>query len=392
MPLNRPLFRIQCPSYFDGYTHHPEGACFVIQNGIIVAIEPLAESSNIQEYWCPGWVNLHAHLELTHLFQKLPQKVPFPDWVQSLQAITRSWSPADFCHSFQQGLDQSLSYGVTTLYDVGNAHAAAENSSIRLFPLPEVLGWPNPSTLYNEPCVPHALYSTHPQRIAHAIQSCQKNGYPWSIHLAESQAEQDLLTQGEGPFRSFLDMRFPHHPFQGVGARPFARLQKIFQEWSLSHSPGFIVHGNFLNPQELQNMATHGWPLVHCPQSREWFGHPLPDFAECRQQGVDLCIATDSLASAHSLDPRAQLRTLEQHSPGFFSAEQKLSMISGIPGQYLGNVGRLQVGSPADFVCLRLPPGTPPSHLPEIALLPSATILSVWVQGQPLFHAKDSKP
>lgn len=353
MPLNRPLSRLLCPSYFDGYTHHPEGACFVIQDGWIVAIEPLTDRSNTQEYWCPGWVNLHAHLELSLLFQKLPQKVPFPDWVQALQAITRTWSPADFRHSFQQGLDQSIAYGVTSLYDVGNAHAAPHDPQLHLYPLPEVLGWPNPPTQYNDPCVPHALYSTHPQRLALAIQSCQNKGWPWSIHLAESQAEQDLLTLGQGPFRSFLDARFPNHPFQGVGERPFARLQHVFQEFSLSHSTGFIVHGNFLNPQELQTMASYGWPLVHCPQSREWFGHPLPDFEACQQQGVDICIATDSLASAHSLDPRAQLRTLEQHSPGFFSAEQKLAMISGIPGQYLGKGGASRWAPPLIlFACV----------------------------------------
>lgn len=386
-----PASRIPCPSFFDGDAHRPEGGVLVIQDGIIVAIEPLEARPPSTFYWCPGWVNAHAHLELSALQGLLPQKAAFPEWVSALQCHTRIWNAEEFTRSYADGLRQAWAYGTTTLYDVGNAGvvSAAVPGQPHLWAMREVLGLSPPTQEYTTPVVPHALYSTHPKRIAQAVASCQQSNIPWSVHLAESLAEQEILTEGTGPFRPWLDARVPGHPFTGNGEKPLARWLRALDSAALGHTQGFVIHGNYLDAEELRTVAKRKWPLVHCPQSRAWFGHAAPDWTIWKSSGVDLCVGTDSLASAHSLDPRAQLRTLRTLAPHAFSPEELLRSITATPGKYLGGTGRIALQAPADLVCLRLPAGVSLERIPEAALDETTTVHSVWVDGIETLFDKD---
>jgi len=363
-----------------------------LQEGRIAQVEPLLQAADPRFYWCPGWINLHSHLELSSLQGKLPQGVSFPDWVTALQEQTQNWSTTDFQHSFAQGYQQAWRAGTTSIYDVGNRCEARYThiQGPRVRAMHEIIGLSPPSEPLQRPSVPHAIFSTHAERVIQALQSCIDATLPWSIHLAESEAEQELLTQGSGPFRAWLDQRIPTHPFRGTGPRPLARLQGILDPVGLGGTHGLIIHGNFLDTTELRELAKRNWPLVHCPQSRAWFSHPLPDWNKWKQAGVDICIATDSLASAQSLDPRAQLRTLREQSPNCFTPEELLRMITSIPGRHLNRSGRIVADVPADLVCLRLPEGVAPDRLPEAALDPETRVHSVWIQGIETIFDKDT--
>lgn len=392
MPQSMPPLQIHCASLFDGVNHSPHGHTLVLHEGRIAQVETSHLAADPRLYWCPGWVNLHSHLELSSLQGKLPQGVPFPDWVTALQEQTQSWSTTDFQRSFAQGYHQAWSAGTTSLYDVGNRYEAryAHANGPRLWALHEILGLRPPSEPFQRPSVPHALFSTHAERVIHAVQSCIDATLPWSIHLAESEAEQEILTQGSGPFRTWLDQRIPTHPFLGNGARPLARLLGILDSAGQGCTHGLIIHGNYLDISELRELAKRDWPLVHCPQSRAWFSHPLPDWNTWKQAAIDICVATDSLASAQSLDPRAQLRTLREQSPNCFAPEELLRMITSIPGRHLNRSGRIIAGATADLVCLRLPEGVAPERFPEAALDPETRVHSVWIQGIETIFDKDT--
>jgi imidazolonepropionase-like amidohydrolase len=72
---------------------------------------------------------------------------------------------------------------------------------------------------------------------------------------------------------------------------------------------------------------------VHCPQSHEWFGHKEPDFEMWKKSRVDICIATDSLASASSLDLMEQVKTLFRRYPKAFTYEEAMAAITTTPGK-----------------------------------------------------------
>jgi cytosine/adenosine deaminase-related metal-dependent hydrolase len=238
-------------------------------------------------------------LELTNLAGKLPRNKPFFEWLAEFRKHVEAWTKDDYRASYIKGLELSKNAGTAIIYDVGNQMSEPANS--QLYSMHEVIKEPLPF-----PCTPHSIYATPPELVKLCVRQCRAAGVPWSIHLAEFD-ESDR-------FCDFL---------------------KIFNDELELVKNGFIVHGNFLTESDLDFMAKNNIALVHCPQSHEFFGHKDPDFEMWKHSGVDICIATDSLASASSLDLTEQLKTLFRRYPKAFTKEEALAAITTTPGKYL---------------------------------------------------------
>jgi len=249
-------------------------------------------------------INAHCHLELTSLEGKLPRNKPFYNWLAELRKQVANWTREDYQASYLKGIELSQKAGTKIIYDVGNQLSEpppSNNSQLKILPMHEIIKQPLPP-----PCTPHSIYATPPELVKQAVKSCVKAGIPWSIHLAEFD-ESDR-------FSDFLE---------------------IFSDEPLLVKNGFIIHGNFLTESDLNFMAKNDIALVHCPQSHEWFGHKDPDFEMWKKSGVDICIATDSLASAGSLDLMEQIKTLFRRYPKAFTHEEAMAAITTVPGKYL---------------------------------------------------------
>ena len=261
-------------------------------------------------------INAHCHLELTNLAGKLPRNKPFFEWLTELRKQVANWTKEDYQASYRKGLELSNAF----VYDVGNqmsepsSRASAgygegalqKQSGMHFIAMHEVIKQPLP-----EPCTPHSLYATPSELVKLSVRSCVKAGIPWSIHLAEF--------DDSDRFSDFLD---------------------IFKDEPELVKNGFIIHGNFLTETDLHFMVKNDIALVHCPQSHEWFGHKDPDFEMWKKSGVDICIATDSLASADSLDLMEQVKTLFRRYPKAFTQEEAMASITSVPEKYLAKTMR----------------------------------------------------
>jgi len=252
-------------------------------------------------------INAHCHLELTSLAGKLPRNKPFFEWLDELRKQVANWTKEDYRASYLKGLELSNAF----VYDVGNQMSEPQYSQFSILnsqfiAMHEVIKQPMP-----EPCTPHSLYATPPELVKQSVKSCVMAGLPWSIHLAEF--------DDSDRFSDFLD---------------------IFKDEPELVKNGFIIHGNFLTESDLHFMAKNDIALVHCPQSHEWFGHKDPDFEMWKKSGVDICIATDSLASADSLDLTEQIKTLFRRYPKAFTQEEAMAAITSVPGKYLAKTMR----------------------------------------------------
>jgi cytosine/adenosine deaminase-related metal-dependent hydrolase len=246
-------------------------------------------------------INAHCHLELTNLAGKLPRNKPFFEWLAELRKQVETWTKEDYQASYLKGLELSKNAGTKMIYDVGNKMSELKFSG--LFSMHEMIKEELPL-----PCTPHSIYATPPELVRLGVRQCREAGEPWSIHLAEF--------DDSDRFKDFLE---------------------IFVDEPEVVKNGFIVHGNFLLESDLSFMAKNHIALVHCPQSHEWFGHKDPDFEMWKSSGVDICIATDSLASASSLDLMEQVKTLFRRYPKAFTHEEAMAAITSTPGKYLSS-------------------------------------------------------
>jgi len=367
--------------------------------GKITSIQSVAPVDNALLVM-PGLINLHAHLELTKLRGLLPQNVSFPAWVSVLKSLTQAWQQEDYEESVRLGLAEMLATGTTTVLDVGNRKAnwhQVETSPLRLYAMLELIALdpaiglerfnnacqelPLPASFGCRGLSAHAPFSCAPELMNAIAKFCKQHEQPFTMHLSESQGEQDLYAFAGGEYRPWIDAVYAAHSFK----EPIGGGSQVLR-WLDLPAANVIVHGNALHTGELAWLAEQGLGLVHCPQSARWFGHPDLNVQACVEHGVKLCIGTDSLASADSLSLWDQLREFRGKHP--FAVESLLAMVTRVPGEVLdplGFLGVLRKKARADFIVLQAPADFDGSNVEDSnwswILAPETRVQDVFVNG-----------
>ena len=159
---------------------------------------------------------------------------------------------------------------------------------------------------------PHAPYSVRPDLLKHAVGLARTAARPIAMHLAESEAELELLTDGTGEFRELLiEFGIWRDGLFGGGGRP--------KEWleALADAPhSLIVHGNYLAEDELQFLAARPqMTLVYCPRTHAAFGHRDHPWRRLLELGGSVAFGTDSRASNPDLSLFAELQFVAEQQP-----------------------------------------------------------------------------
>lgn len=267
----------------------------------------------------PGFVNAHAHLELT-LHGSIPADEGLFPWLDVVAERSRRLHGEEGVAGFARAADE----GARLLAESGAAAVAdtslwgvraeaelltlvcreflafAEDGADRPFfasacaGLEEDVRQGLPSALQ-----PHALYTVHPSVVRLSGERARALRRPLAIHLAETVDEVELFASGGGPLRDFLERHGADAEafLEGAGTTPWRRLE------SLGCARGAVCfHGNYLGREDWPRLALHGASVVYCPRSHRHFGHtPHPAGAMLRA-GVNVGLGTDGLVSNEGLD------------------------------------------------------------------------------------------
>lgn len=335
----------------------------------------------------PGFLNLHAHLELAPLYGKIAPRLPFAEWLRQillllpgLNATTRAASILDSSRSAAESGTTTI---VTILSDPRSLAGLAgtlprvwwalEFMDLHGDPQAEkqmdrLAAWlsRHPGCPWHAAISPHAPYSASTDLYKDCARLARDLRIPFTTHWAESAEEQELFRSGGGALRPLL----PDTWTPGS----LSDRSRAFPNRSL------IAHGNHPGKDDLGHLGTCGGLVVHCPTSHAWFGREPFPLRQFRQHRIPVGIGTDSPASSEnrSFDLRIEARTFRQTHPEVPLSEI-WSMLTTLPAQALGQEGRLgclQPGAQADWVGWKLDPVADPIG----AILESTTpadILSV---------------
>jgi cytosine/adenosine deaminase-related metal-dependent hydrolase len=155
----------------------------------------------------------------------------------------------------------------------------------------------------------------------------------------------------------------------------------------------FGIHLNGLDEQEMGVVAGCGMSVVHCPSSHEFFDHPPFGLEQLLARGVNVCVGTDSLASAPggaTLDMFAELRALRRAFPRL-SAETILRMatVNGAKALHAADrLGTIERGKWADLIALRLPPRTRNTDVYELVVSGQLPLCFAAIHGELIRGAK----
>jgi cytosine/adenosine deaminase-related metal-dependent hydrolase len=329
----------------------------------------------------PGLVNAHTHLNLT-VMRGFLEDLPFFDWVRTLTAASREvLSDEDFADSATLGIAEGLANGVTTFADTEPGDAAFSamlRMGVRGIAYREVFG-PDPAhcdasltTLKDQVAAmqpratelvrvgvsPHAPYSVSDALYRAVATWAESERLPVAVHIAEGEAEQQLVTRGEGLFAEFLRSR-------EIAVVPRATSPiALLRETGLLRAGTLLIHGVRVSPEEVHGIARAGCGVAHCPASNARLGHGIAPLGEYLRAGTRVGLGSDSVASNNRMDILEEARlasTLQRtlgrrHDAVNARAALRLATLGGAEALRIDDeVGSLEIGKQADLVVWRLP-------------------------------------
>ena len=348
----------------------------------------------------PGFVNTHAHLELTDFQSRLNRYTSFTNWLSQLITQRRAWNMETLVSSIHKGIALSLSSGTTTVGDIssmGIATSAAANDSLRkvifkesialspsqagqnIAEMERALDSTESSDLSFKGISPHAPYTVSGKLYGGLAELSSNRNIPLATHIAETEAEIEFLQKGSGEFRDFL---------QAINALPSDWHPPGLSPISYLHSLGvlgplcILIHCNYLDWESIATIADSGSSIVYCPRSHDFFGHSKHPVRKLLDAGINVALGTDSLASNNSLSMLDEMRYL-YGKRNDLKPEEILMATTANGAQALHlTTGQLKPGYWADLTVLEVPSNLKGSKIPAQILEGAGTCIGTVIGGK----------
>lgn len=365
----------------------------------------------------PGLVNTHAHLELTALRGFLEE----PDFFSWIRRLTETkydvLDEADLLCSARLGVAEATLAGVTTIgeiADVGVSLRALSEGGLRAVLYQEVFG-PDPAQaeeslsglldkLHSHRAAsvdrvtigisPHAPYTVSRRLFKLVAELAQAEGYPVSVHAAESAAEGEFVRDGQGPFAEYLRARdIPVEPL-GISTVSY------FDELGLLEAHPLLAHCIDCSADDLRKIVDSGSSIAHCPKSNAKLAHGVAPLGAMRAAGARVGLGSDGVVCNNTCDllEEARFAALVQRAGGEAPSGEagdylRLMTLGGAEALGLGDsIGSLEAGKLADLCAVDLAaPHFQPVFDVEAAVLYSASardIVLTVVEGEILYDGR----
>ncbi|MFZ3089915.1 MAG: amidohydrolase family protein [Nitrospirota bacterium] len=334
----------------------------------------------------PGLINLHAHLELTALKDRIfKEDTELMHWILRLVDEKKATSAEVLSSGSEKGITEAISTGTTTISDIstnGESFYKLKKTGIRGIVYKELLNFDDTKALCcwkkaiedieslrkDETALlsigisPHSPYSVSPRLLGLIQGYAEKENLKLTMHVSESREEIKFISEDKGPIKDIYLKRFKWDKYKrqvfGDCKSPVEYLEK---EGLLS--PEFLlVHGVHLNNDDIKRLARKGVPVVHCPRSNVFIGVGVAPFYNLISEGITVGLGTDSCASNYSLNMWDEMRfayLLHNRINDKKITAEDIIMAATINGaKALGlddKTGTIEIGKEADIIAVRFP-------------------------------------
>ncbi|MBT3388400.1 MAG: amidohydrolase family protein [Desulfobacula sp.] len=309
----------------------------------------------------PPLVNAHLHLELSALKNKVAMDQGFQVWVADLLEKRQALGEDALKQGAKQAIVELQALGnlyIGEISTLGLAKDILEHSELCGMFFQEYLGTAAPETLdiqhssaLSKTVAGHAPHTTAPEVLKRLKQQSLAQKLPFSIHLAESEAEIEFIHKKKGDWAVFLTSRGINYKTWEIGSvSPVAYLKKLGVLDRLT----LAVHLLHITENDLKIIKDSGTKVCVCPKSNLNIHKKLPDIEKMIKKGLKPALGTDSLASNNSLDIRDEMAFVAENYPNL-KPEKIFSMATLYGAKALGleNItGTLNTGKKADFIYL----------------------------------------
>ena len=366
-----------------------------IRNGLVVIeggrIVWLGRAEHLPSQWAsaqvdhlagvlmPGLVNAHTHLQYTH-FDEVGRGsyTSFEDWSEAFNDVYEAVvDPHDWWLAALDGARQAVESGTTVFAEIvtnDEARGALSACDVHGIEYLEAIGhfdrrWRSGArdefiARLEQPSAvtvgisPHAPYSLDGSVIMDLLDIAAERNMRVHSHVAESSREAALYGHGDGAVLSVSgDLRdeFDLVRRGGSGFTTAAYADSL----GLLNPRTHLAHAIYLGREERDLLLRRGTQVALCPRSNAVIGLDAPPVAAYLDEGHEIAVGTDSLASSPSLDLMADVRLLAELAieQGYDNADLYMRLIRAATtggAKALGlaegsGYGALAPGGPADL-------------------------------------------
>ncbi|GAB3365671.1 amidohydrolase family protein [Arachidicoccus ginsenosidivorans] len=350
-------FKYTADYIFDGYRLRKGALLHLNAAGEVLGLIDSPDAHNLKGathfagILCPGLINAHCHLELSHLKGAIEKKTGLPGFAQKVMGL-RSFPKEEITAALELADNKMWENGIQAVGDICNTTdslAKKQQTKILYRNFIECLGFlpEQAAARFNyaykvweqfyqvnpaSSLVPHAPYSVSAQLFAKINQSLSALPGPEkriiSMHNQESAPENEFFRTGRGEFIDFyknmgIDLGF----YKPSGK---SSLQTVLPYLGVADSNLLLVHNTFMDKADLAFALNQAKSLnmqlyfVLCPGANLYIENRLPDILMLLGAGVNLALGTDSLASNDQLSIAREMQHILQAHPAL-SKETLLS-------------------------------------------------------------------
>lgn len=306
---------------------------------IIKSDKTLPEQHGLEYYsgiLVPGFVNVHCHLELSHLKNKIEEKNGIGNFLRKINLL-RNEETENLERAINIADRKMWAAGISAVGDISNSiHSISTKlkSKIYYHTFVESFGFhperAEKSFQYAKKIqaeftgngliagiVPHSPYSVSKPLFDKIRLNAQAEKSTLTIHCQESKSEIDFFKDGTGSianhFINNLNIDISH--WKPTGKRPLTSIM----EFLTAENPLILVHNTFIEKADLEalkeNRSLGNTFFALCPNSNLFIENQLPPIQLLISENINICLGTDSLASNYELSILSEMKTLQDNFP-----------------------------------------------------------------------------
>ncbi len=302
---------------------------------------------------CPGFINAHTHLELSHFINQIPEKTGIVDFILNLQKLRSNesnhndkFSEGNIQVAISKAYSFMLSVGIVGFGDISNSQDSFSVKSTGLdssldsrLNLELNLGFPSLRShtflegfSFNPKNAETAFYSLQKLAIAANSKGLVASMVPHAPYSVSKELF-DLIRQNEGGLISIHNQESNEEnlffeSFKGDFLRLYRTLSVDISFFKPSGKPSLetylpllgsqkklLVHNTFTSEEEVSFAKSKNTYWCLCPGANLFIEGTLPNLNNFYPVYDQILIGTDSLASNNTLSILEELKHIHAHFP-----------------------------------------------------------------------------
>jgi len=322
------------------------GIVTIDDDGVIlhVAKENQHNKSEIEFYngiICPGFINTHCHLELSHLRDQVAEHTGMTGFITDFISKRTAFSIEEIHQAISGAEVEMIKNGIVAVGDISNNSNTFKQKGkgnllyhtfIEIFNLDSNKAdevFKNAINLKDQlqhlstfnfqlsnSIVPHAPYTMSEKLLKMIDEYAAKNKSAISIHNQESEGESELFISKSGiMFDSFMKMGLNPDLIRQTGVNSLRSTLPFLK----NAAKILLVHNTFISKEDIEwaesQISKAQIYFCTCPNANLYIENKLPNYNYFIEKNARVTIGTDSLASNRSLSVLDELKTITKYYP-----------------------------------------------------------------------------